>query len=627
MKKKLFTIFALIAALALLASGCGGGGGVKTVTATNSGAPKSPISGYYSADQSLNGGTDLDYINLRDVKIDKNGPDTIISLEFVDGSMPLGIPEEPTKGVPKFSTQWIQGLNRLVLNISGLYYWDYRVYEDELKDTPIIGIFKQTPVNNDVTKLYINLKDNIAYKVVEQKNYLLLYLRAVPETEQTNYYVVLNAFDEYTEGKIPDSEGLLPTLCSDKTNVMLISKPFATEAEANAFLAEKKTSLLAGLPDKIAAVQKLKSTQLPDYDAKGVLAAYANAPVMKTNNVQSPAPVFITNGSILCWRSDGMAYVYGTPFYLGGNGGTEATRYVKLYIKDANSSTPTLLSDFEYTEINKAAFSDDGRYLAFIDEGENNRTLYICDCQNNYKIATASEAGFGEDTAGFTWGSGDNQHTLYAITGDVNTLQLMSYTIQDNQDDVKVNTLFENAFTEGDMGFFDGKVYYSQYDGSATDPAKNGIFTFDTATKAISRVSGGFDFMMNRKSGEMAVLYDTSTEDKTSYDLKVYDPRSAIDKTVVHDKYIVDYTWSSDGTTLYYTFDRNVDKEKDQFLLSLNKYNVLTGDAAEVAQTVDGLIHPSDKDDEVLLTVTYTQEEENSSIPITYRIGKAADAQ
>jgi hypothetical protein len=626
-KKRLLSMLALVVSFALLAQGCGGGG--KPATATSGNAPKSPVGGYYSANQSLSGGTNLNYINLRDIQIKMSGPDTIIALEFVDGSLPLGIPEVATKGVPKYSTQWIQGLNRLVLSVSGLYYWDYRVYEDELQDTPIIGIFKQTPVNNDVTKLYVNLKDNIAYKVEEQKNYLLIYLRAVPETEDSDYYVVLYAFDDYSEGKIPDKEEMLPTLCSDKTNVMLISKPFANVEDANAFLEEKKKSLLPSLPNKIPVVQKLKSTQLPDYDAKGVLAAYANSPVMKTGGVPSPAPVFITNGRILCWRPDGMAYVYATPFFLGGNGGTEATRYEKIYMSVANSPTPTLLSNIEYTNIGSAEFSDDGRYLAFMEEGEgdNNRTLYIYDFNGSLdQVATAAEAGFGVDTASFTWGSGDNAHTIYAITGEGNMLQLMSYKLMDSGEP-KVDTLVENAFTEGEMGFYDGKVYYSQYDSEATDPLKNGIFTYDTATRAISHVSAGFDFLMNRKSGEMAVLYDISTDTKSSYDLRVYDPVSKLEKPVVHDKYIVDYTWSGDGSSLYYTYDRGVDKQDDQFVLSLNQYNTLTGETKEVADTVDGLIRPSDKKNEVLLIVTYTEQEENSSVPITYRVGPAADSQ
>lgn len=626
-KKRLLSIFALITALALLLSGCGGGD--KTASATSGSAPQSPIGGYYSADQSLSGGTDLDYINLRDIQIKKSGPDTIIALEFVDGSLPLGIPEVATKGVPRYSTQWIQGLNRLVLSISGLYYWDYRVYEDELQDTPIIGVFKQTPVNNDVTKLYINLKDNVAYKVEEQKNYMLIYLRALPETERTDYYVVLNAFDEYSEGKIQDTEGLLPTLCSDKTNVMLISKPFPTSDEANAFLEEKKKSLMPDLPDKIAAVQKLKNTQLPDYDAKGVLAAYANAPVTKTKGVQSPAPVFITNGRILCWKPDGTAYVYVTPFFLGGSGGTEATRYEKLYMNTVNSTTPTLISNIEYTDIGSAEFSDDGRYLAFLEEGDgdNSRTLYIYDYNGNLdQVATAAEAGFGVDTASFTWGSGTDAHTLYAITGEGDMLELMSYTIQDSGEP-KVDTLVENAFTEGEMGYYDGKVYYSQYDSEDSNSSKSGIFTYDLATRAINRVSTGTDFLMNRKSGEMAVLYTDST-DNSICDLKIYDPGSKLEKPVAHNKPITDYTWSGDGSTLYYTFDRNVpDKQKDPFVLSLNQYNTLTGDTSEITDTVDGLLASSDKSSEVLLIVTYTQDEENSAVPITYRIAPPGAAQ
>jgi hypothetical protein len=241
----------------------------------------------------------------------------------------------------------------------------------------------------------------------------------MPEEERTDFYVMLNAFEEYTDGTISAEEGLLPTLCSDKINVMLISKPFATEEEANAFLKEKKDTLLPNLSGKNAAVRALKNNQLPDFDEKGALSAYANATVTRKMGVESPAPVLITNGKLLCWRPDGMAYVHVTPFFLGANDGSELTSYEKIYISSVDTNTPTLLTDFEYTSIIKAEFSANEQYLAFLEEDDSNRLLYIYDFKSNTnQVATASEAGFGADTANFTWGSGEYANTIFAITGN-----------------------------------------------------------------------------------------------------------------------------------------------------------------------------------------------------------------
>lgn len=608
--KHIIALVALALATALLVTGCDRS---KTpANANGTSAPKSLVNGYYSTDQSLSGGTDLRYINLRDIKIEKTQTDTVISLEFKEGSLQLGMKESPTKGVPLYNTQWIEGVDRLVLNINGPVYWDYKIYEDELKDTPILGVFKQTPVDDPeamLTKLYINLKDDIAYKIEEKDNVLMLYIRAMPEDERSDFYVMLNAFDEFTDGKISEEEGLLPTLCKDKTNVMLISKPFATEAEANTFLDEKQKSLLPALPGKNVIVMELKNNQLPDYDEKGALAAYANANVTRNGSVESPAPVLITNGKILCWKPDGMAYVYVAPFFLGGSDSAVSMNYEKIYISNFDSTTPTLLTDFEYTSIIKAEFSDDGNYLAFIDEDGPNRLLYIYDFKNSTKqVATASEAGFGADTAAFTWGSGDYANTIFAITGEGETLQLMAYTQQAGSTGPKVETLVENAFTQGSMGFFDGKVYYSQ---QSVDSSQNGVFSFDPATKITNRICDGLEFEMNRKTGAMAI--------STGQGLKIFYPRTRTDKVVVENKSIFSSVWATDGSELYYTVYKYDPNTNERYKLTLYQYNTLTKENTEITDIVEGDFKPSDKNSEILMVCIYNQEDQ-FFVPITYRI-------
>jgi hypothetical protein len=618
--RRILLLPALLLASALVFSGCGGS--KKPVAAISSDAPKSTVAGYYSPEQSLSGGTDLKFINLRDIEVSKEASDYVITLTFKDGSLQMGMQEEDTKGVPKYSTQWIDGLDRLVLNINGLAYWDYKVWEDELKDTPILGIFKLMPVNNAeamLTKLYINLKDDIAYRIEEKGNKLMLYIRAMPQEERSDYYVLLNAFEEYTDGKIFDDEGLSPTLCKDKTNVTLISKPFATEEEANKFLDNVNITLLPNLPGTVATVEHLKNDELPDYDENGALNAFAKAPVTRAGGVEKSAETLIANGKILCWKPDGRAYVYVTPFFLGGDSGEEATSYEKLYMNEVDSTTPTLLSDFEYLDIMKAEFSDDGKYLAFLEQGDTNRSLYIYNTTNN-TILTAAEAGFGVDTANFVWGSGDDyKDVIYAITGENEMLQLMAYKLPEsgNNSTPVVETLAENAFTEGDMGFFNGKIYFSQY---GENPSDTGVYTFDVATKLTARVCDGYYFEMNRRTGNMAVLSLVSEDDQT-YDLSIYNPRTGHSDSVCKGKSIAVYVWSGDGLTLFYTVYKDDLSDDDRYTLTLNQYATLSGDNTELTDIVEGDLFPSDKNTEVLLTCLYPQK--NQYVAITYRIATA----
>jgi hypothetical protein len=623
-RRKILSLCAIALAVAMLFTACDNGS--KPTAAKGSSAPQSQIAGYYDAAQSVSGGIDLNVINLKDIKIVKNQADIEITFEFVEGSINLGMQEKAVKGVPKYSTQWIDGLNRLVLKMSGLYYWDYEVYEDEIADTPIIGIFRQNPVDSPDTRIYINLKDKIAYRIEEKDNVLHLYLRAISEAERSDYYVILNAFDEYTNGKIADEEGLLPTLCADKTNVMLISKPFATQEEAQAFLAEKEKSLLPNLPGKVASVIQLKNKELPVYDAKGAMAAYANTTTTRTNGTENTSPVLITNGRFLCWRPDNMAYVYATPFYLNDSSGAGTQRYEKIYLIETGSTTPTLLSGFEYTDICKAEFSDDGRYLAFLDQQGDKQALFIYDTKSN-AVYTASETGFGDDTANFTWGSDETANTIYAITGDGSMLQLMAYELKDKQLP-KVQTLLESAFTGGTMGYYEGKIYYSQYSEEADE---NGIFSFDVASRSAARVCSGADFMLNRQTGSIAVL-SLASDQEAMYDLNLYDIKTKRQTQVVKKVPVLDVVWSGDGTILYYTAysdDASTDAtagadgtegtNQDRFPLALHRYSLAGKEDAKICDIVMGALAPSDKNQELLLTCLLTQEDQ-VLIPITFRV-------
>jgi hypothetical protein len=267
----------------------------------------------------------------------------------------------------------------------------------------------------------------------------------------------------------------------------------------------------------------------------------------------------------------------------------------------------------------KAEFSDDGKYIAFLEQGDTNRSLYIYNTTNN-TILTAAEAGFGVDTANFVWGSGDEyKDVIYAITGENEMLQMMAYKLPEsgNNSTPVVETLAENAFTEGDMGFFNGKIYYSQY---GENPSDTGVYTFDAATKMTARVCDGYYFEMNRRTGNMAVLSLVSEDDQT-YDLNIYNPRTGHSDPVCKGKSVAVYVWSGDGLTLFYTVYKDDVGDDDRYKLTLNQYSTLSGDNVELTDIVEGDLYPSDKNTEVLLTCLYPQK--NQYVAITYRIATA----
>lgn len=609
--RHIVSLLAILLAFMLAFSGCGGD---KTANAPASQAPQSIIDGYYSSSQSVSGGVDTQQpLNLREIMVTKEQADIVVSMEFREGSLLFDMEEKPAQAVPRYTTEWIPGIDRLVLNIYGLVHWDYRIYDDELKDTPIQGIFKQPPVNDPemLTRLYINLKDQVVYRIEEKKNILLLHLRVVPEEVKSNHYVVLNAFDEYVNGKITRDDGFTPTLCSDKINVMLISQPFSTDQEAREFLEEKKKELLPSLSGKNAAIVELKSNALPDYDEEGALNTYTNTPISKKDGVENTAPTLITNGRILCWRPDGMAYVYVTPFYIKTNDG-QNTSYEKIYVYNLQEQKATLLTEFEYTSVSKAEYSDDGQYLAFLEgEFDSNRLLCVYDFNDSSKqVATASEAGLGANTVNFTWGKDANQHTIYAITGEGATLQLMSYTPGQNGGTPTVETLAEEAFTQGDMGFYDGVLYYTQ---GSSESEQSGIFSFNLTTKTASRIIDGLSFELNRKSGDLAIINEAENE------IQLYNVKTKAKKTVFKGRDVKSAVWSGDGSMLFYSIYKYDDPEtKEKYTLALYQYKTLSQDSKQVMETIEGEIMPSDKSSELLMV--YSFKEEERLVPITYKL-------
>ncbi len=620
-KRRIHVIgLAVLLLMAALLAGCGSN---RVAVAENGDGPKSKISGYYNPDQSVSGGKDMQYINLRDISIAKTQTDTVLTMVFKYGSFQMGTAEEATNGVPKYTTKWHPGLDRLEIDIVGLAYWDYRVYADEMQDTPIMGVFKQMPLNDDfTTRLFINLKDDVAYKMVEKDNTLMLYLRSIPEDEHTDYYAVVDAFEEYTDGEIPEDAGLSPTLCSDKSNVTMISEPFGTKEEAEKFKTDVLDPILANLKGKAATVVALKNNQLPEYDTQGVLQEYANTPVYRQDEVEKPGDVLVANGQLLCWRPDGKAYVYVTPFFLSTVEGGVVTTYQKIYMNEEGSSAPTQLTEFEYNSIIKAAFSDDGRYLAFLEEGERNRSLYIYDSQTK-EVFTAADSGFGVDTADFAWGADDKAHSLYAITGEQEMLQLMEYELSDDDAPDKVETLVEESFNEGSVGFYGGKVYYSQ---SSDNAGKSGIFCLDPASMNITRLCDGTEFDLNRKTGMMAIVSQTADDENSSIVLKTYSATNGQEKVVAEDPAIGAWMWTSDGDTLYYTkYYQNTNSNPDDptsynYTQALYHYTPQSGESTLVADIVEADIAASNQDDEIILTYVYSESSQNRFVPVTYRI-------
>ncbi|MDD3244202.1 MAG: hypothetical protein PHD32_10835 [Eubacteriales bacterium] len=612
---------ALFLAAVLLCAGLAGcKAGEKEVTAQAAEKPASNLPGYYAAEQALSGGRELYGQNLSDIQVSSDSGDTVITLNFMSGSLQLGMEETASAGVPSYTTSHIAGLNRLVLHIQGLIFWDYKVFKDELNSTPVNGILQEVPINTEETRLYISIKDEYAYQISEQGNKLIIRLRALNKADDVKWYATMNAFNEYSDGLLPETLGLTPTLSSDRVNAVMISQPFDTQEAAEAFAQELKSGIQA-LPDgedadmlkelkaMTVGVVKLANSQLPDFSEQGALEALSQSNVLQRGDTAQGAPALVSNGRFLCYTPDAASYVFARPFFLSDEDGG-MTIYEKIYTSTVGEDVPQLLLEFEFVSVTQARFSPDGQYLAFLDQTSMTRSLYIYDLANQTLIAAAEE-GMGDDTAAFAWaGSG---HTLYAISGELDVLELMKLEIGGGADGANaVSRVGNMELTSGDMDLAGDTIYVAQSGGEWED----GIYAINTGTAAHEKVCDGYSFLLNKKDGRLLVMEDAQDG---AYNLKVVTPADGNVMKVAENQDIGEVAWDADGSYIYYTV---FDSQTGDAQYPVTLYQFKLGEAQAQMRLVNGQLFGAGSGGQVLMVYVYSQN--GQFIPVTYVLDMAA---
>jgi hypothetical protein len=590
----------------------------KPIDAESDGKPTSIISGYYAPGQSLRGGADISRLNLRDIEVVRDGEDLLVILTFMEGSAQMGMEEKPAPGVPLYQTRYLPGVDRLVLEITGLAFWDYRVYENEINNTLIQGIFKQTPVGTEITRIYFNTRDQFAYRIQSVNHQLFIRLRPLSEEETVGWYVTVDGFQEYAEGRLPADFDMAPSLCDDLSNKMLISRPFATEEEAQAFVEENQTIFETRLPGKTPALVQLRSNQLPAFDESTELSALANTPIGRADGQERTFPSFIENGRFLCWHPDGATYAFIRPFFLSSNQQDEVYYNEQIWTGSTSGGTPMPLVDYDFTSITAAAYSADGRYLAFIEQTDSARMLEIIDTQTG-RVSIAAEEDFGEDTADFVWD--ERMPRLYAIAGGAEGMQIMCYDLSAGENAATVYAMEEEAFTEGEIGMGGDRLFFTQMN---PDTVGGSIFSYDINTGERAQIAAGFSLAVSPDGQRMAVTGIVTDEETGAqgYCLQVVEADGTAQTIAENQGVVVDCAWSLNGWRLYYTLHHDASQLEEAYPLGLYCYDIATGQSRYLMDAVTGALYPDSAEDSVLMMVLYNQM--GRSIPITYRVALPA---
>ncbi|MDD5018407.1 MAG: hypothetical protein PHO15_09940 [Eubacteriales bacterium] len=508
-------------------------------------------------------------INLKEIDISADGDQTVVTLSLLSGSREAGYAETKLTQLPEYEIVQLDQPQRIMVRLENISFWDYKEDPSWALSDFVLGLFREVPADDDSLIIYIQLSQSAVFSVEESEGDLIIRLTPGSENAGSKYFCVSNSFYEHQEGTWPDSIDMMPVLCSDSINRLLISEPFDTQDEAESFMETANMTLSSVLPDNIVYVVALEKNALPD-NANNVDYSIADDKnVIMKDGIIIDTPLLLQNGKYLATAADG--HIAFSRRYKPEEPALEQDSYQlseKLWILDPNGRIQNInIADFY--AIDQVAFSADGRYICILDVSIENRVLYVYDFDTETPI-NLGEEGFGSQTAAFAWSDVDN--TLYAMTG-YSSMQMMSCTFQ-TDGSFDIDAVEEEAGSEGYLGVSDGRLFFADnYAGDA------GVIYEISDTRRV--VTEGIDFSLSSDGKTMLVLEmvsaSSSEDEQVLTSLKLCDIETGEETYIVEGADIVDFCFSRNGNKVYYT-EAMSDGAESGYDFGLYAYDITTGD-------------------------------------------------
>ncbi|MCK5129516.1 MAG: hypothetical protein KAQ68_06680, partial [Clostridiales bacterium] len=506
-------------------------------------------------------------------------------------------------------TSFIPGINRMQLTMKGVSYWSYKLYEEELLDSIIGGVFVQRPVDQDVSNLYINIHSDYAYKIEEYINQIIITFHEVDlQKQQKSYYAILNAYDEYEKGAFGNEFEMSPTICTNKENILLLSKPYESYEKAKEFTKNNSALLDTVVPGKKFSIVELDNTGLPNFSEEAGLIEIANTPIgMRDDEALSFVPL-IVNGRFLGYDNTYTTYTYAQPNVILGDQEGDVFRFEYLYQSDVEGVSKEKIMEQQFSSINSAQFSHDSKYVAFIEQNDVLRMLQILSLEDG-RLYIPAEDSFGIDTASFAWA--DDKNVLYAINGEFQSKQLLSYDLT-NPDDVQVKGIFEQEFSESILQMKGNKIYYADRD---PESLTSQICVVDIETGNVDKIADGYSFLLSPDGSKLLINDVEMINSMESYRLRYIDIESGTETIIQIGQTISDVTWSTHGERVYYSVYRDAGWD-NPYPNALYYYDLNKKQSVYMMDIVSSALYASQNDDEVLMMCIFTYQKQ--PIPITY---------
>lgn len=436
------------------------------------------LTGFVTEGELTGGGTVLN-ANLCSLKMKDSGADTVLTFDFTSDSTLSGTgTEREVANPPYYKVYALDKPYRLVIEFESLAYWDYERDFNTDSSELIRGAFNYSPEQGGVFRLYLQLSDEAAYKVVSEGSVVTVTLRPVWQTAETPaptqtdtgaveimedeiapagtaYYVLANAYRDYCSGSITTDE-MTPVLSADGMNILLISEAFSSKNAAETMM----ENILSREENAVRAnweVVELADNALPEYtEDMDYQAAYDVVPA-RLDGAPREFEIVIPDGLFLAMTPDNAGLLYSrrvSEYEAGGS----VSEYEVLCVKLADGASRQLL-DFEFQEVESVKYSPDGRKLAVLEQSGESMHLYVFDVDSRDLLTDLSSMGFGDTVSAYCWDSMGGR--IFSIGGS-NKIVVNQYDFNVPDESKRCTVVDKKGVDETSLAFLNGEVFFCE---------------------------------------------------------------------------------------------------------------------------------------------------------------------
>ncbi|MBD5560499.1 MAG: hypothetical protein HDQ87_09135 [Clostridia bacterium] len=507
----------------------------------------------------MSGGDDAlpETANLREISVEMQGDKTVVHLNFINGSRHAGVDESKLAAVPTYSVTQLYDPARIQIALN-IGFSDYASTGTVFANSVVDGIFACDLTGSDTQLVYLQLSQPVTVECDASGSVLTLELTPRSVAARTAWYVGLNALSSFERGLIPDTLGFAPTMCDGFSSRILISKPFASQVEAESFMQEAMEQIPETVPRDSFYVFSMRTDELPPVESMGSRAMASSVSVIEVNGEPLELPVLLEDGVWLTQTEDGIMY-YAVPY--APSDGQDAEDVVKEELWMRSGGRPgTPVTQERFYDIQEAEVSPDGRYLAILDARAESKLLFVYDMQTG-DLRNLGEEGFGDYTVSFLWLPHTN--VICAMSGTAESLELLTYDFNRAEDSPRVESVEERTGAESPISYANGKIYFA-------DQTDMTVYVLDLQTRERTPLGPGIDCRIDAAGTTLAVLQMQMIDEMDMrFDLVLMDPATgAMIQTVQENVEVNSFMFAADTNQLLYTvLSAEADSEEYPFAL------------------------------------------------------------